>query len=263
MQLCNFNRAFRYVPHGEAGDFFWEVFTAVFQGNGSANFDGLSKVTINLTTDTAKSIATPVTWSGTYSMQANCVGVITITSGGSATLNIVSYAQNTATAQAADFLVTGNDSVYSYSGSGNAQPSGCSAATLSGVYVFTGTGYNVSSGSVTGATAGTGLLQFDGISNITVNFTKSTNGQGNGAGILTGSYSVSANCLGSATLTASPGGTFMMSFSVTNVATVNSTTFDVTLANQGSVLVSGAAHPVYGQPTSTASDRGSENGPQI
>jgi hypothetical protein len=228
-------------------------FSSVFQGNGSANFDGLSKVTITLTSDTPKSVATPLTWSGTYSMQANCAGVITITSGGSATLNLVSYNQGT------DFLLTGNDAVYSYAGGGNTQPTACSAATLSGVYTFTGTGYSLSSGSVAGATAGSGLLQFDGQSNITVNFTKSTNGQGNGAASLTGSYSVSSNCLGSATLSNG----FVMSFSMTNVATVNSATFYATLANQGSVLVSGTAHPAYGQPSSTASDRGSENGPTL
>ncbi len=48
-------------------------FTNVLQGNGSANFDGLSKVTITLTTDTLQSVATPLTWSGTYTIQSNCL----------------------------------------------------------------------------------------------------------------------------------------------------------------------------------------------
>src|SRR5579863_7527369 len=57
-------------------------FSGVFQGNGSANFDGLNKVTVNLTTGTVAAVSTPLNWSGTYSVQANCVGVVNITSGG-------------------------------------------------------------------------------------------------------------------------------------------------------------------------------------
>lgn len=227
-------------------------FSNVFEGNGSANFDGLSKITITLTTDTIKSVTTPLTWSGTYSMQANCVGVITITSGGSATLNLVSYAQG------ADFLVTGNDAIYSYSGTGNTQPTGCSAATLSGVYTFTGTGYGLASGLVNQASAGSGLLQFDGISGITANLTLSTN-TGTLSGSFTGSYSVSSNCVGSATLS----GGLVMSFSVTNATSVYSSDLYATAATSGKFLVSGNAHAIYGQPTATPSDRTSGNGAGI
>src|ERR1700685_3799294 len=49
-------------------------FSNVFQGNGSATFDGLSKVTVTMTTDTIQSVGTPLTWSGTYTMQSNCFG---------------------------------------------------------------------------------------------------------------------------------------------------------------------------------------------
>src|SRR5271170_4711023 len=48
------------------------TFSNVFAGNGSANFDGLSKITMTMTTDTIPSVSTPVTWAGTYSVQANC-----------------------------------------------------------------------------------------------------------------------------------------------------------------------------------------------
>src|SRR5271157_4588037 len=44
-------------------------FTNVFQSNGSANFDGLSKVTFTLTQDTTSLAGMPLTWSGNYSMQ--------------------------------------------------------------------------------------------------------------------------------------------------------------------------------------------------
>lgn len=232
-------------------------FTNVFQGNGSATFDGLSKVTITLTAGTNSSLSTPENWSGTYTMQSNCFGVVNITSGGSATLNVVSYAEG------ANFLITGNDSIYSYSGTGNNQPANCSAATFSGVYTLTGTGYTLSGSSITGAAALTGLLQFDGISNVTANTTQSGSGNQTTSGTLTGSYSVSSTCVGSATLTSSKGGTVVMTLSVTNATAANSADFYVTLGQTGSFLISGAGHPAFGQPATTASDRGSENGPGI
>jgi fibronectin-binding autotransporter adhesin len=223
------------------------TFSNVFQGNGSANFDGLSKVTITLTTDTVRSVATPLTWSGTYSMQANCAGTVTITSGGSPTLNLVSYDQGV------DFLVTGNDAVYSYSGTGNTQPSGCSAATLSGVYVFTATGYELSGTSVNGVVNETGLLQFDGVSNVTVNGTLSSSGNTTKPGTATGSYSVSSTCVGSATVTVD-GGTFVVALSVTNSSAANGA-FDLAVAGSGVFMVSGSGHAVYGQPTATAANQ--------
>jgi hypothetical protein len=231
-------------------------FKSVFQGNGSANFDGLSKVTITLTSDTIASVATPLNWSGTYSMQANCAGVVSITSGGSATLNVVSYAQGV------DFLVTGNDATYSYSGSGNTQPSSCATSTVSGVYTFTGTGYNLGSGSVISAGVVSGLLQFDGISNITANVTLASSGESQAVSV-TGSYSVSSNCVGSATFTNSKG-TIVMALSVTNATSLYSSDLYVTIASSGTFLLSGSAHAIYGQPTvATPEDRASGKGARI
>jgi hypothetical protein len=71
-----------------------------------------------------------VTWSGSYSVQANCAGTVTVASGGSATFNLALYAAG------GDFVLTGNDATYSYSGSGVTQPAGCSAATFAGVYTL-------------------------------------------------------------------------------------------------------------------------------
>src|SRR5580658_7544313 len=106
------------------------TYTNVFQANGAATFDGLSKVTINLTANTNQAVASSLTWSGTYSVQSNCAGVINIATGGSATLNLALYDEGH------DFLVSGSDSSYSYSGNGVTQPAGCSASTLSGVYTL-------------------------------------------------------------------------------------------------------------------------------
>lgn len=223
-------------------------FTNVFQANGTATFDGLSVVTLVLTADTNQSVAGPLTWSGSYTMQANCVGVITITSGGSATLNLALYDSGT------DFLVTGNDATYSYSGGGNVQPTGCSTALFSGVYTFNASGYTLSGTSVTGATALAGLLEFDGQGHVTVNVTFSPSNAT--ASTLTGSYSVSSNCLGSATLSDSKGGSYVMAFSAEDVtpaaAPLYSSNIYVGLAQNSKFIVSGAAHAIYGQPTSTA-----------
>jgi hypothetical protein len=230
-------------------------FTNVLQGNGSANFDGQSVVTITLTTGTLQAASSPLSWSGTYTVQANCAGVVTISNGGTAVLNIALYDQGV------DFVVSGNDAIYSYTGSGNNQPTGCSAATLSGVYMFTATGYSLSGSSVNGILDGTGLLQFDGVSSITLNASLSTIGATTSGTVLTGSYSVSGTCVGTATLTNSKG-TYAMSFSIENVSKVNMTDFLVTLAQSGSLLLSGSGHPVYGQPvTPTAADRGSAEHP--
>ena len=141
------------------------TFTSVFQANGVANFDGLSKVTLTLTADMVPSAGAPLTWSGTYSMQANCAGAVTIATGGSATLNLAVYNQGN------DFLITGHDATYSYSGSGSNQPATCSTAMVSGPYAFTGTGFGLSGNAVNGVSDGTGLLQFDGQGKVTANIT--------------------------------------------------------------------------------------------
>ncbi len=230
-------------------------FSNVLQANGSANFDGLSKVTLTMTTDTLSVAATPVTWSGTYSMQANCFGVVNITTGDSATLNLALYGSG------ANFLVTGNDATYSYSGSGNTQPSGCSASTFSGVYTFSGTGYGLSGASVNGVGNGAGLLQFDGQGKLTANFTLSASGKAPSGITLTGSYAVSSNCLGSATLSDSNGNTYGMSISVYSATAVNSTAFYATLVESSKLLISGSGHAIYGLPAENAAGHGFEERP--
>jgi hypothetical protein len=208
-------------------------YTSVLQGNGSANFDGLSVAKITMTVDSNQSVGAGVTWLGNYTVQSNCAGVVTVTSGGTAVLNLVLYSTG------ADFLVTGNDGTYSYSGSGNTQP----------------TGYGLASGSVSGALDATGLLQFDGVSSITLNATFSQIGSTAAGSAVTGSYSVSSTCVGSATLTGK-GETIMLTLSVTGLTKTNNTDFFVTAAQSGAVLLSGSGHPVFGQPVVSAANRG-------
>jgi hypothetical protein len=130
------------------------AFTSMLQANGTATFDGLSTVAIALTEDTNQAVATPLTWSGTYSVEANCVAIANITSGGSATLNVLIYNQGK------DFTLSGSDATYSYGGDGLIQPSSatCSTATLNGVYTFDATGYALTSTSVSGVTNGAGVI---------------------------------------------------------------------------------------------------------
>ena len=219
-------------------------FTGAFQANGTATFDGLNKVSVTLVSDTNQAVGTPLTWSGTYSIQANCEGATTITTGGSATLNLLLYNGGT------NFLLTGSDSTYSYSGSGNTQGATCSASSFSGVYIFSGTGFAIASNAVAGVENGTGLLQFDGQGNVTLNATMSATGVTPPAQLtLTGSYSVSANCLGSATLTDSKANSYVMSFSVYTATAVSDSAFFMALGQSGKFIITGNGHAAYGQPT--------------
>jgi hypothetical protein len=227
------------------------TFTGVLQSNGSANFDGLSAVTISLVANTGPAVATPVNWSGTYSVQANCAGVINITTGGSATLNIAIYRVGLSPITF-DFLLSGSDANYTYSGTGNTQPSGCSASTFSGVYTFNGTGFALTGTAVSGVENGAGLMQFDGVSAVTVNLTMSASGAAPSTLTLTGSYTISSNCLGSATLTDASANSYVMSFSIYNSSVANAAGY-VGLARSSKFLVTGNAHTAYGQPAASAS----------
>jgi uncharacterized protein (TIGR03437 family) len=221
------------------------AFLSVLQANGSATFDGLSTVTIAITEDTNTVSAVPLSWSGTYSVQANCAAVVTITSGASATLDVMLYNQGK------DFLLTGSDAAYSYTGSGvvqPAQPPTCSSGTLNGVYAFSATGFADSTNSVSGVANGTGLLQFDGQSSLMVNLSTTVSGATPSAATLTGSYSITSNCAGSATVTDSSSHAFVMSFSIYSVAATN-TNFFVSLARTGNFLMTGGAHTAYAQST--------------
>lgn len=220
-------------------------FTNVMQANGSVTFDGQSKVAFAMTQSTLQTTGTPLNWTGTYSVQANCASQMTISSGGSATFNLAIYSGG------ADILFTGSDSTYSYSGNADNQPaSGCSTAALSGVYVYSGTGYFLTSGSVSAPLAVTGLLQFDGQGNLTTNLTITTGGNST-VQKTAGTYSLSSNCLASATASAASG-TLMGSLSVYALTSGSPSDAYLEIAINGNFMASGSMHLVYGQPSSTA-----------
>ncbi len=233
-------------------------FLGVLQANGTATFDGLSVVTIALSENTNQAIAAaPLNWSGTYSVEANCVTAITITSGGSATFNLMIFNQGK------DFQMAGSDATYSYTGNGitqsSTQAAGCSASTLSGVYTFNAEGFALTTNAVSGVEDGTGLLQFDGQGNLTVTGSTTTGGGTVSTTTLTGSYSISSNCTGSATLTDAGSNTYAMSFSIYSVAATN-TNFYASLARSGTFLMTGVGHTAYAEPTAGTCSTSSLNG---
>jgi uncharacterized protein (TIGR03437 family) len=219
---------------------------SVLQANGTAAFDGLSAVNIALAEDTNQALATTLAWSGTYSVQANCVATLNITSGDSATLNVMVFNQGK------NFQFTGTDATYSYSGTGNSQPTGttCSVATLNGVYTANATGYQLASNAVSGVVDAVGLFQFDGQGNVAVDITVASS-SGSSEFSESGSYTMSADCTGSATIPGSNSQNVVFSLSIYSNNPGN-TNFYVSVARASNFLISGGGHTAYGQPATAS-----------
>ena len=185
----------------------------VFQGVGTAAFDGLSKVTLTITANIVgptQSFGTPTVYSGSYSLQSNCVGSININSGGTSAFTVTAYSGGQA------FAVIGSDATYAYNGSGNLQPAVC-PVTLSGVHEFNATGSALSGASVTAVLDVVGVLQFDGQGNVTANWTQASN-LATSVIVATGTYSVGSTCLASATLTDAANNKYAVTLSFNSTA---------------------------------------------
>ena len=181
-------------------------------GVGTATFDGLSKVTLTVTPNTGKGQGGVQTLSGTYSMQVNCFGTLTITSGSNATFTVESYNQGK------DFLLTGQDGTYTYTGSGNVLPASCSASQINGTYAFNGNGFlTTSAGAISGVTDFSGLMQFNGPGTVAATWYISAGGSTQMV-TASGTYSVNSNCTGTATLTDSAGNRESVTVTVTAAA---------------------------------------------
>ncbi len=211
---------------------------AVYQSIGSANFDGVGKVTFTVTANTNTAQNKPFTYSGTYSVPSNCFGTATINITGSPasfTLNAWNNGLN--------FNITGADATYAYSGSG-AKPSPlCAVSTLSGPFVLTMSGSTIAAGATTGVQDEDGLFQFDGAGNVTAKYTTTSVGKSTPT-TATGTYTVSSGCVGSATLTDSSGTVNAFNFSI---STANGANFDVNASNAG-FLRSGTGHAAFLNP---------------
>jgi hypothetical protein len=185
------------------------TFAGVSLGTGTITFDGLSKVTMSLTNNTAKTAAVAAALSGTYSLQANCAGVINITTGDNANFTLESYNQGKS------FLITGEDALYAYSGSGGTIPATCSASQLSGTYSFNGNGFALTSGAISGVTDFSGLMVFDGTSVVTSNW-YITSGGTTKAVTTSGTYTATSACSGTISMTDTSGNTYSMQLTITS-----------------------------------------------
>jgi hypothetical protein len=87
---------------------------------------------------------------------------------------------------------------------------------------------------------------------VTANLTVWSGGQTSSAVTLTGTYSVSPTCLGSAALTDSKSNSYTMTISVSNSNKIRTAGFDLLLAQASKLIMSGSGHAAYGQPTASA-----------
>jgi uncharacterized protein (TIGR03437 family) len=243
--------------------------TQVFQGVGTAAFDGLSKITINLTTNTvttSQSFGTAVTYSGTYSLQANCVGTITITSGDTATYELEAYTQPGSATVASGFAVVGSDSSYAFNGTGSANPATC-PTSITGAHEFNATGSGLSGASVTSTLDAAGIFLFDGQGNLAANWTQVSNLTATQV-TATGTYTVGPGCLASATLTDTASNKYTISMSLTSAsanfafaATSPTELFDGTgSATQAAAVTSCATSTLDGTYYATLSGRYAPSG---
>ena len=169
------------------------VFSKTYYGVGSATFDGAGNVTFNLVTSSNQTHGGSQILSGTYTLPPNCAGSLNITTGDTASFTLIPYNSGTR------FSLTGQDATYSFTGTGDSPPSVCAESTLSGAYVFSGTGFTLGSSLVSGIFAITGLLQFDGAGAVSGSWSTASN-QVQTPDAFTGSYAVSSSCVASATI---------------------------------------------------------------
>jgi uncharacterized protein (TIGR03437 family) len=198
----------RYAPSGGA--------TRILASNGAATFDGAGNVTFNLTANTvngSQAFGTPLTYSGTYTVQSTCLGAINITTGDTATFTVVAYNFNTATMQAKSFQLVGTDATYAYNGGGSVQPAACAVSTVSGGWAFSGTGNSLSGPANTGIADLEGILQFDGQGNVTGAWQQVSNTASTSLSAK-GTYTVTEACLGAISLTDSSNNTYAGTISV-------------------------------------------------
>jgi hypothetical protein len=201
------------------------TFSSIVQGVGTAAFDGLSKVTFSLTNNTNLALGTAVSWSGTYTMQANCVGTLTISAGDAASFSLESFNGGK------NYLISGQDAAFSFTGNGGMLPATCSASQLSGVYSFNATGWGISTATIAGADNISGLLTFDGKGTVSATWYVAS-GATNSTANLSGLFTVNTGCTGSATITDASANVYTILFTIT---TTNGSNF--LLAGSNATLI--------------------------
>lgn len=214
------------------------VVTKILVAEGSASFDAKGGVTFALTSNAvngSQAFGTAARYSGSYAVNSNCQGSITLTTGAAASFGMVAYNIDTATQQVRSFTLVGTDATYAYNGGGTLQPAACLNSTLSGGWPFSAAGNILSGSTSTGNIDLAGLLQFDGQGNVTANWTQAT-GSGSTSVSAAGTYSVAASCVGSFTLTDTSKNTYGGALSVVGTGAAD---FDFVAAGP-QLIVSGA-----------------------
>jgi uncharacterized protein (TIGR03437 family) len=212
--------------------------TADYQAVGTITFDGVSKATATLVSNTNKAPGVAQTLAGTYTIPSNCVGTLNITGGDTATYTLIPYSSGN------DYLITGSDAAYILTGSGGPQPASCLASTLSGVFAFSGNGFSLVSAGITAANDISGLLQFDGAGLVTGSWAVATNGTSTPATV-SGTYTILAtSCTGSATVKDANGVAYTLSYVMT---TAEGSDFALVGASATEMFTS-TAHATFGNP---------------
>jgi hypothetical protein len=182
--------------------------TSTTEGVGSVAFDGQNKVTFTLTTNTNKTFGTAVTLAGTYSLQANCTGTVTITSGDMASYSLYSYNQGR------DYLMAGQNGTSAFTINGVVLPATCPSSLTAGSYPVNGTGFGLASNVLSSAIDVIGVLQFSGMNTIAMNVSVINNTSSKSVSA-TGTYNLTSNCSATATLTDSSGTSYALTLEFT------------------------------------------------
>jgi hypothetical protein len=201
------------------------AFTASMQGIGTATFDGKSQqVVFVMMANTNQSTAVPLTWGGTYGVAAggpeNCATNISFATPENAAFTLGVYNNPTGNVAKSFVMagqggVTGQAITYSFAGSGSAVPASCTASTLNGAYAFKASAVDLSAGSISGVGDVAGLLQFDGESTLSSQWSVS-GGPMNST--TAGQYSVASGCSASATMADAAGTAWTLFLTLTGTS---------------------------------------------
>ena len=213
-------------------------FSGSFQSNGTATFDGKGSVALAGTFNTNTASGQAFQYAGTYTVPSNCYGTLKLTQGSGAIFTLLVWNGG------AQFILTGMDANYIYSGSGgNTNPVACGTATLSGPFSYDATGFTLFGTEQTGSANEAGVFQFDGQGHVTASYTIA--GPNATSVTSTGSYSVAPDCGATATLQDSTGKSNSLNLVITGIYGQN---FDLIEANP-SFVRSGSGHSAFSNPT--------------
>lgn len=216
-------------------------FAGSYQGVGTITFDGNGSATLSGTNNTNTAQGTSFTYQASYTLPSSCAGTLSTTINGAANFSLVVWASGT------QFDLTGSDSNYTYSASGdsNLLPA-CATPTLSGEYAFSASGFTQSGLTLqNGAKDESGVLQFDGQGNVTASYTDTQGGITAVTDTGSGTYTVNSSCLGSATLKDPAGVSTALNLVITSQHGEN---LDLLAANSQYVRT-GTAHSAFTNPS--------------